>query len=659
MGKYSELAKVIVANVGGKENISGLAHCVTRLRFVLKDESKGNDEVLKNTDGVVTVLKAGGQYQVVIGNHVPDVYADVMDVVGPIESGEKRKMNLFDKFIDILSSIMLPFLGVLCASGMVKGCNALFTFLGVYTDADGIYIVANAVGDGLFRFLPIIAAFTAAKKFGVNQFIGLAIGMAFCYPSVQADTMVAAAGEAGPLGQLFGIAGLDYYFTIFGIPVVATNYLSSIMPIIIVIAFAAPLERFFRKVLPDVIKNFFTPFCVMLISTIAGLIVIGPIISLLMKWVGDGMAFLVGVQPILFAVVVGAMWQVFVMFGVHMAVILPAMMNLMNPEIGFDNTVLVGTFPVSFAQTAVLIALWFKVSKKEKGDLGAAIVSGFAGVTEPAIYGFTLPRRIPFIFSCIAGGIGGGVFAIVGGILDTVKGAGAFTMAGMGVFGFPAYINPGTNEAINAAYVEAGTDYSAHAIDSVIAAAIGIAVAMVIAFLLTFFFYKEKEVVTVDVSSTTAHPVTEDQVVIAPVEGKVIPLAELKDQAFAEGLLGKGVGIEPTKGEVVAPFDGEVTMIFPTLHALGVTSNSGLELLIHIGIDTVKLDGKYFTGHVKQGDKVKRGELLVTFDIKGIESEGYSTQVPVIVTNTPAYTDVVATREITAGNGTELITALV
>jgi PTS system beta-glucosides-specific IIC component len=182
---------------------------------------------------------------------------------------------------------------------------------------------------------------------------------------------------------------------------------------------------------------------------------------------------------------------------------------------------------------------------------------------------------------------------------------------------------------------------------------------MLLAFILTFFFYKEKEEVVVDISSVSAHPVTEDQVVIAPVEGKIVPLSDVKDQAFAEGLLGKGVGIEPTKGEVIAPFDGEVTSLFPTLHALGVTSNSGLELLIHIGIDTVKLDGKYFKGHVKQGDKVKQGQLLVTFDIAGIKSAGFNTQVPVIVTNTPAYTDVVPTRAIAAGRETELLTALV
>jgi PTS system beta-glucosides-specific IIC component len=648
MGKYNELAKVIIKNVGGKENISGLAHCVTRLRFVLKDESKGNDAVLKQTDGVVTVVKAGGQYQVVIGNHVPDVYEDVIAITGTIE-GEKQKMNLFDRFVDIISGVFAPFLPMLCCAGILQGFNALFIFFELYQRTDGIYIFINSIGDAVFRFFPVIIGFSAAKKFGLNQMTGILLGLALCYPTIQKDTFTAATvardmasvvPPAEPLGQLFGLEGLDYYFTILGVPVVANNYLSTVIPVILVVALAAPLERLFKKVIPDVIATFFVPLCVLVVSLAAGLILIGPIVAILTNWITAGAIALSTAQPIIFALVLGTLWQVLVMFGLHWALVPMAIMNFTT--LGYDY-VMLGTFPISFAQTAVIIALYFKIKdKKQKAETIPVIFSGICGVTEPAIYGFSLPRKIPFIFSCIAGGIGAGVFVAVGYLLIPDGGAAVRTMGGMGIFGLPSYINSETNDA-----------------SGVVAALIGVGVAMLLAFILTFFFYKEKEVIDVDVSSTTAHPVTEDQVIIAPVEGKIIPLAELKDQAFAEGLLGKGVGIEPTKGEVVAPFDGEVTMVFPTLHAIGVTSNSGLELLIHIGIDTVKLDGKYFKGHVKQGDKVKQGQLLVTFDIKGIESEGYNTQVPVIVTNTPAYTDVVPTREISAGSGTELLTALV
>ncbi|MDR1033774.1 MAG: beta-glucoside-specific PTS transporter subunit IIABC [Bifidobacteriaceae bacterium] len=649
MGKYNELAKTIVDNVGGVENISGLTHCITRLRFVLKDESKGNDAVLKATDGVVTVLKAGGQYQVVIGNHVPQVFEDVVAVTGVIEDGEKPKLNAFDAFIQIISGIMLPFLGVMCAAGMIKGFNALFIFLKWYTETDGAYIIFNAIGDSIFRFLPVIVGFTAAKKFGVNQFVGLAIGLAFVYPTIQKDTMVAdaatAAAAAGvdpaPLGQLFGLEGLDYYFTFFGVPVVATNYISSLIPVIIVVALAAPLERFFKKVLPDLIKNFFTPFCVMLISITAGLLVIGPIIGILSNWLAAGADYLYALQPVVFAFAVGGLWMVLVMFGLHMSLIPIVMVQFMT--LGYSN-LLNGMFTHSFALMTVLFALALKIKdKKARAETFPAILSSFFGITEPAIYGFALPRKTPFIFACISSAIGGATFQIVGQILSPDGIVAGYTMGGLGVFGFPSYINPTTNDA-----------------SGVVAAFVGVVVGMVAGFVLTFFFYKEKDAeLVIDTTSIPVHPVTQDQVVIAPVEGKIIPLSEVKDQAFAEGLLGKGVAIEPTKGEVIAPFDGEITSLFPTLHALGITSDSGLELLIHIGLDTVKLDGKYFVGHVKQGAKVKAGELLLTFDIDGIKSEGYNTQVPVIVTNTPAYTEVVPTKAIEAGRETELITALV
>ncbi|MDR1033591.1 MAG: glucose PTS transporter subunit IIA [Bifidobacteriaceae bacterium] len=638
MGKYSELAKVIVANVGGKENISGLSHCVTRLRFVLKDESKANDAVLKQTDGVITVMNAGGQYQVVIGEHVADVYADVLEVTGPIEGGEKPKMSLFDKFLDIITAVMAPFLALLCAAGMIKGFNALFAFMGLYESTDGIAVALESIGDAVFMFMPVPLAFTAAKKFGLNQMTGIAIGLALCYPSLQLDTMSAGAGDAGPLGQLFGMEGLDYYMTILGIPMVGQPYTYSFLPPIIIVAFAAFLERFFKKVIPPVLASFFVPFCVLVISLISGLLLIGPVIGIITHWVAVGATELATAQPVIFQAVNGLTWQILVILGLAWTLYPLTLINLQ--EFGQDF-MMVGMFPASFALTAGLIALWFKIKdKKNRAALIPATFSGVFGITEPAMYGFLLPRKRAFVLACVASGVGAGVMAAVG---EMLKPGGVFyyMITGMGIFGFPSYI-------------DAEGDGS-----GMIAAAVGCIVAMILAFLMIMFFYKEKEVVDVATTSTPLHPVTEDQVVIAPVEGKVIPLAELKDQAFAEGLLGKGVGIEPTKGEVVAPFDGEVTMIFPTLHALGVTSNSGLELLIHIGIDTVKLDGKYFTGHVKQGDKVKRGQLLVTFDIKGIESEGYSTQVPVIVTNTPAYTDVVPTRLLEAGKETELLTALV
>jgi PTS system beta-glucosides-specific IIC component len=634
MGKYNELANNIIADVGGKENISGLTHCITRLRFILKDDTKADDAALKALNGVVTVMRAGGQVQVVIGNHVPQVYEDAIAITGAIEGGPKAKMNPFDAFIDLISGIFQPFLGVLCAAGMIKGFNALFNFLDWYQQTDGTYIVLNGIGDAVFMFLPVMIGLTAAKKFNMSQMSGLAIGLAMCYPAIQLTAISGAAGEAGPLGQLFGIEGLNYYNSVFGIPFVAGDYTSTVVPVIIVVFLASKVEVLCKKVLPDVIKAFFTPLFAISIPTIAGLLVIGPVVGILTDGLSTAFTNLSSWQPVIFAIILGALWQVLVMFGLHWSLIPIALLNF--GTYGYD-TVLVGMYTVSFAATAATFAMYFKLKDKQMKSLAIpAIISGIAGVTEPIIYGYTLPNKRPFIFSCVGGAVGGGAVGILG--------AKGYIMGGLGVFGLPSYIDPVTGDA-----------------SGMFHQLIGIVVAVAVSFLLTFFFWKDKSQDAAAIESVSApiHPVTQDQVVIAPVQGKVIPLNEVKDQAFAEGLLGKGVAIEPTKGEVVAPFDGEITAFFPTLHAIGITSSSGLELLIHVGLDTVKLEGKYFQALAKEGDNVKQGQPLLKFDIAGIQEAGYSTQVPIIVTNTPAYTEVIPTRTQIASQETELITALV
>jgi PTS system beta-glucosides-specific IIC component len=633
MGKYNELASNIIADIGGKENISGLTHCITRLRFILKDDTKANDAALKALDGVVTVMRAGGQVQVVIGNHVPQVYEDTVAITGVIEGGVKPKMNPFDAFIGLISGIFLPFLGVLCAGGMIKGFNAPFNFLDWYQQTDGTYIVINGIGDAIFMFLPVVIGFTAAKKFNMSQMSGLAIGLAMCYPAIQLDTIAGAAGEAGPLRQLFGIEGLDYYNHVFGIPFVAGDYTSTVIPVIIIVYLASKVEILCKKVLPDVIKTFFTPLFTISIPTIVGLLVIGPIVGILTDGLSTGFTNLSSWQPVIFAIILGGLWQVLVMFGLHWSLIPIVFLNFNT--YGYD-TVLIGQFVVSFAATATTFAMYFKLKDKQKKSLAIpAIISGIAGVTEPIIYGYTLPSKRPFVFSCIGGAVGAGVVGLLG--------CKAYVMGGMGVFGLPSYIDPVSGDA-----------------SGMFHQLIGIVVAVAVSFLLTFFFWKDKsqDAAAIEGGSVSIHPVTQNQVVIAPVQGKVIPLNEVKDQAFAEGLLGKGVAIEPTKGEVVAPFDGEITAFFPTLHAIGITSSSGLELLIHVGLDTVKLEGKHFQAFVKEGDNVKQGQPLLKFDIAGLQRYGYSTQVPIIVTNTPAYTEDIPTRTQIANQETELITAL-
>jgi PTS system beta-glucosides-specific IIC component len=642
MGKYNELAKTIIANVGGVENINGLTHCITRLRFSLKDDTKANDSVLKATDGVVTVMRAAGQVQVVIGNHVPQVFEDVTAITGVIEGGVKVKLGIFDRFVGVMQAAILPFIGVMCAGGMIRGFNALFNTLGWYESTSGTYLILNAIGEGVFYFMPIFIGYNMAKKWNVNPMVGLALGAILVFPAIQESTLSAAAGEAGPLGLLFGLEGMEYYTTFLGIPVVAGNYSSTLIPVILIVFLASYVQKLATKVVPDILKNFFVPLFTLLISMVVGLLVIGPVVGFLTSLLTDGIMQVFNFSPVLVAVLIGGTWQILVMFGIHMAVIPIVMMNF--GTLGYDQ-VMLGQFPASFVITGVCLALYFKTKDlKEKGIGIGSVVSGIFGITEPGMYGMILPRKKPFWITCIVAGIAGGVFGLLGGA--------TYLMGGLGIFGFPSFIKPDTFPA----GMPSPTDGAQGMINAMIAAGVG----LVLGFLATWFFYREKSQDAAAIESVSApiHPVTQDQVVIAPVQGKVIPLNEVKDQAFAEGLLGKGVAIEPTKGEVVAPFDGEITAFFPTLHAIGITSSSGLELLIHVGLDTVKLEGKYFQALAKEGDNVKQGQPLLKFDIAGIQNAGYSTQVPIIVTNTPAYTEVIPTRAQIASKETELITAL-
>lgn len=635
MGKYRELAEKIVANVGGKENINSLTHCITRLRFKLKDESKANDDVLKNMDGVVTIMHSAGQYQVVIGNHVGQVYEDVVDMTGlggESSAPEEASGNIFNRLIDVISGIFQPFLGALSAGGMIKGLNALLVAAGVLTAESGTYIVLNAIGDAIFMFLPIAVAVAAAKKFGVNQYVGLVIGGALCYPAIQLSTLTAG-GDVQPLYTLFSGSMFEspVYMTFMGLPFVANDYTSSVIPSILIVWMASKLQRPLRKIIPEVIQNFFVPFFLLLIALPIGFLVIGPVITILTNMLATGFDGLLKFSPILFGLIVGFFWQVLVMFGLHWSLIPIAILQL--GTMGY-STALTGMFGASFAQTAAVAAMYFRLKNpKEKALVVPAVISGICGVTEPAIYGLSLPKKKPFIFSMVGGAISG-AFMIAMGVRS-------YVMGGLGVFGIPSYINQQTGDSSGAIY-------------SVIA----IVIASVIGFALTFFFWKDEEAVEVEEGQKAME--VRKEIVTAPVTGTMMPLSTAKDQAFAQGVLGKGVVIHPTVGEVVAPFDGTVMTMFPTKHAIGLVSDNGLELLIHIGLDTVQLDGKYFESHVEQGAKVKRGDKLVTFDIQAIEAAGYSVETPVIITNSADYLDIIESdKQENVCNDDELLTVLV
>lgn len=601
--KYEQLAKDIIKNVGGKENVNSLTHCVTRLRFKLKDESKANTDVLKNMDGVVTVVKSGGQYQVVIGNHVPDVYTDVMAVAGLTEGGNEEteeKMSFFNKFIDIISGVFQPVLGVLAATGMIKGINAILISANLLQATDSTYIIMNAIGDCLMYFFPVFLGFTAAKKFKVSQFLGMAIGAALVYPDIS------------------GLAGQTVDF--FNIPVVipASGYASTVIPIILSIFLASKVEKFFKKIIPDVVKTFLVPFCSLLIVVPLTFILVGPIATWAANLLGEVTIAIYNFSPVVAGLFIGGFWQVFVMFGLHWGLV-PIAIN--NIAVFGSDPIVATSIAVCFAQTGVVLAILAKTKDKKLRSLCIpAAISGMFGVTEPAIYGVTLPRKKPFILSCIGGAFTGGIM----GLFQTR----IYSSGAMGLFVIPTCINP------------EGIDRGFWGI--IIATIVG----LVAGFALMFFtkLDENNEINTVGKNTGSNDKVlVNEEVLVSPLKGEITSLSEVQDAAFASGALGKGIAIKPAEGKVIAPADGTVTTFFPTGHALGITTDKGTEILIHVGMDTVQLEGKFFTPKVSQGAKVKKGDILLEFDIKEIEKAGYSTITPVIITNTADYLDVVET----------------
>lgn len=643
MGKYESLAKEIVKNVGGKENVSSLTHCITRLRFKLKDESKANDQVIKDMDGVVTVMKSGGQYQVVIGNHVPEVYADVMPLLGMEEGSADRAEdapsgNLFNRAIDIISGIFQPILGIMAACGMVKGLNALFVALGWYPETCGGYLVLNAIGDGLFNFLPLFLGYTAAKKFNLKPMIGLVIGAIMCYPTIQ-NTALSNGGEA--LYTLFSGTMFEskVYTDFFGIPLIAMDYTGTVIPVIFVVYFASKCDKFFSKFIPDLVKFFFVPMLTLLISIPVGLLILGPVATFASKIIAEAVMTVRNFSPLLAGAIVGLTWQILVIFGLHWGFI-PVYINNIQMN-GFDN-VMMPFFACTFATSAVVLAIFFKTKNKQLKEMALPnFISGIFGVTEPAIYGILLPLKKPFIISCIIGGIGGGFY----GALNFRK----FSMGGMGIFELPAMIEPDGS------------------MGNLIVALVGIAITMILAFIVTMILYKEetpkqeeKETLITEKKQqeSSENKMVKQLEIASPIKGTVLKLEKMKDDAFASGVLGKGAAIIPEEGNVYAPADGVITALFPTLHAIGMQADNGLELLIHIGLDTVQLNGEGFQAMVKQGDRVKKGQLLVTFDKEFIESKGFCLETPVLVTNSDDFLEVIETKQTEVSPGDCFITVL-
>lgn len=620
MRKYEELVNNIIKNIGGKENVIDVKHCVTRLRFQLKDEEKAKDDILKNMDGVITVMHSAGQYQVVIGNHVPEVFEELTGQLGIARetAGEvqEQKKSFKDKFIDLITSIFMPSIAILCACGMIKGLNTILEFAGVYSAGSGIYELMNAIGDSFFYFFPIVIGYNSAKKFKLNPYLGMMIGAALCYPTIN--------------GVDLNILGINMNVT----------YTSTVLPIILTVAVAAPLERWLNKVIPDVVKTFLTPMIVMLVATILGFMVIGPVANGASDLISRGLMSVYSVSPVVAGILVGGLWQVLVVFGVHMTLVVLAIMNIAQ---GVPDPILSLQVFVAFAQAATILAIFIRTKDKKLREICLpSFISALFGVTEPGIYGITLSRLKMFIVSCIGGAVSGGFAGFVGLKYQT--------MAGLGLFEIPAL-------------------FPAEGVGAVITQSIiAVVLAFVVSFVLALIFFKDEEntnkeskvevIVTEENVDNNTEKRQKNDVIYAPMSGQVIPLSSVKDDAFAQEALGKGIAIVPSEGKVYAPFNGTLVSLFPTKHAMGLASENGCEVLIHVGMDTVQLGGKYFTAHVKQGEKVKKGQLLVEFDLEKIKEEGYSLDTPIIITNWTDYVEILDENKETVKAEETLISAL-
>lgn len=608
--KYERMVNSILQKVGGKENITNLTHCYTRLRFVLKDNAKADKPALEQIKGVKGVVEKGGQLQIVIGNEVSDVYDEFCQISGLKESPESGK-NEKKSFIDTISAIFFPIIGLMCASGLIKGLLALLVACHALSDTSTTYIILNGIGDTIFYFLPAFLGYTTAKRFGGSPFLGMAIGLALVYPNILALS------SAEPISVL--LEGTPFASnvtaTILGIPTIVVNYSSSVFPVIISVLVSVQFEKLITRYSPKVVKSFLPACLTLLIMVPLTLIVIGPIVSILSNLIANGISAFYGFSPILASILLAAIFQILIMFGLHGMLFPIIFMNI--GMMGYD-IIFPACFVCSFTQIAACLALSIREKDVEKRSIAtSAGVSAIFGITEPAIYGVTLPNKKAFISSVVASAIGGIVIGIA-----QVK---MYVLGGMGIVGFLNFIS-GDGSNAQLVYV-----------------VLAVCVAMVAAFLLTFVLNKDmaKPTAAQSDSSAPAQPAAaQENAIYAPVHGAVKALQTCSDETFASEMLGKGVVILPAEGAVYAPFDGTIASVFATKHAIAFVSDTGAEVLVHVGIDTVSLNGQCFNALKSDGARVKRGEKVLEFDINGIQQAGYSTEVPVIVTNSDDYADI-------------------
>ncbi|MDR1770068.1 MAG: beta-glucoside-specific PTS transporter subunit IIABC [Hungatella sp.] len=621
---YNQIAKDIIANVGGDHNIKGLTHCFTRLRFELRDSKKAKKEVIEHLEGVISVVESGGQFQVVLGTKVTKVYEAILPMVSLEEStaaGIEDKGSVWNRILIAISSMFTPMVPAIAASGLLKGFLTIARITasnhGMDITVNQTYILIMAATDALFYFMPIILAYTSAKVFKANEFIAMALGGTMCYPAV--------------VSLMTGKEAVS----MFGIAITKASYASSVIPIVIGVFILAYIQKFLEKIIPEVLKIILVPGISLLVMIPATFMVFGPIGI----YIGNGINFIytgmMNLSPALCGAFVGGMWCVFVIFGAHRA-LLPIGINDVA-QFGHQN-LLAFAGAANFSQGGAALGVMLKTKSKDLKTVAAsaAISASVCGITEPAIYGCNLRLKRPMIYAIICGAIGGAIMGIGGVYGDSFANNGVLTFATYAAFGMKTFIY----------YL------------------LGVAVSFFGAMGLTFLFgfdditgkggqgsgsggasdrkTEEGSAELQDVLDITSKA---DILISSPVEGRAVPMTSVNDEVFSSMALGNGIAIIPERGEVVAPEDCTVTLVYPTLHALGLMLDSGAEMIIHVGINTVQLEGRHFKKYVEEGVHVKKGTRLLSFDLDALKKEGYDTVVPIIISNTTAF------HEVTGING--------
>ncbi|AZK47960.1 beta-glucoside-specific PTS transporter subunit IIABC [Paenibacillus lentus] len=611
--KYDKLAQEIVDKIGGSENVSTLTHCMTRLRFALNDNKKADQQAIKALDGVIDAIQSGGQFQVVIGTHVEEVYTEVIKHLNPINhsngsSSDDRKVGVFGKLIDFISGTFSPIVPAIAGAGMIKALLAILLLFNLVSRESQTYYVVNFMSDAIFYFLPFLLAFSAANKLKCSPVLALVTAGILLHPNLIA---LRSAGED---------------VSVFGIPLTLVSYSSSVVPILLSIWAQSYIESFFKKIIPNAVKIIFVPMFTILVMGIISLTALGPLGSFFGTYLAMGFDFLGSQGAWLIIFIIATFWPLLVMFGLHHNIVPLSLAQITT--LGYENILGPGAIISNISQgAAALVVGWRTKDSSFKQISTSSGITGLMGITEAALYGVNLPKKYPLIAAMI-GSAFGGLYAGLMGVSRYATGA-------SGIPAIPLYIGENIWNLYNI----------------LIALGISAIVTAVLTYLLSLKFEKElpQQNHSSDADKITTNNeeiAIEDIVITSPIQGKMIPLKDVEDTAFASEAMGKGIAIEPSEGKVIAPFDGKVVSLFPKKHALGLLSDDGAEILIHVGLNTVKLNGKYFEAHVEEGQRVAKGQTLLVFDLENIKQEGYVTQTPVIVANTHKYSDIIPNHNI-------------